>query len=359
MIPSPPTGASRDPDRSEPDAETAAKPEADEQLPILVSPPDPDNRAAGRGHPVGPLPPLIVVAGPTATGKTDLGITLAERFGGEVVNADSRYLFRRLDIGVAKPSLAERHGVPHHLIDILDPEETMTLARFQDLAMTAIAAIRERGALPLLVGGTPLYVNAVTEGWRIPRVPPDPAFRAAHEAEVAVGNLAHLVERLTTLDPVAAARSGTNPRRVIRALEIHHATGSPMSELEGKGPRPFRTLELGLTMPRERLHRAIDDRVDSQIRRGLVEEVQALLASGVSPDSPALSSLGYRQLFPYLQGEQDLETAVRQIKIDTHRYVRHQETWLRKNPSLIPIDVMRPGWQSVAADLVAVFLRSE
>ncbi len=358
MLPSPPTGASRDPDRSEPGSETAAKPAAVEQPSILVSPPDPDNRTAAAAHGDAALRPLVVVAGPTATGKTDLGIALAERFGGEVVNADSRYLFWRLDIGVAKPSLAERRGIPHHLIDILDPDETMTLARYQELAMAVIADIHARGALPLLVGGTPLYINAVVEGWRIPRVPPDPAFRAAHEAEVAAGNLTHLVERLRAVDPVAAARSGANPRRIIRALEIHHLTGRPMSELEGKGPRPFRTLELGLTMPRERLHWAIDARVDDQIRRGLVDEVRGLLASGVAPGSPALSSLGYRQLFPHLQGDLDLETVVEQIKVDTHRYVRHQETWLRKNTGLIPIDVTRPGWITVAGDLVAAFLRA-
>jgi tRNA dimethylallyltransferase len=300
--------------------------------------------------------PLVVVAGPTAVGKTGLGISLAERFDGEVVNADSRYLFRHLDIGVAKPSIEERRGVPHHLIDVLAPDETMTLARYQDLAMAAIAGIHGRGKLPILVGGTPLYVNAVVEGWRIPRVPPDPEFRAVHEAEVTAGNLSHLIERLERVDPVAAARSRTNPRRIIRALEIHHATGTPMSELEGKGPRPFRTLEFGLTMPRELLHRAIDKRVDDQIRRGLIEEVRSLLAAGVAEGSPAMSSLGYRQLLPFLHGEEDLNEAIRRIKVDTHRYVRHQETWLRKNPNLIPLDVTESGWQGRAATMVEAFL---
>lgn len=333
-------------------------PAAVEQPPILATTPDPDNQPGASVVTPAPLQPLVVVAGPTAAGKTGLGVSLARRFGGEVVNADSRYLYRGLDIGVAKPSLADRRGIPHHLIDVLEPGETMTVARYQDLALAAIAAIHARGALPLLVGGTPLYVNAVVEGWRIPRVPPDPAFRAAHEAAVAAGDLPLLVERLRAVDPVATARSAQNPRRVIRALEIHHATGQPMSALEGKGPRPFRTLELGLALPRERLHRAIDARVDDQIRRGLVAEVRGLLAAGVSPDAPALSSLGYRQLFPYLRGEATLEEAIQQIKTDTHRYVRHQETWLRKNPNLVAVDATRVGWEEDAANLVASFLSS-
>lgn len=337
------------------DSRAASTPAADEQQPILVPPSRPNNQIAS--HPDdSSLPPLIVVVGPTAVGKTDLGIALARQFDGEVVNADSRYLYRGLDIGVAKPTLEEREGVPHHLIDILDPEETMTLARFQDLAMAAISGTHARCRLPLLVGGTPLYVNAVVEGWRIPRVPPDPEFRAALEAEVAGGNLPHVIERLRAVDPVAAERSGPNPRRIIRALEIHHATGQPMSALEGKGPRPFRTLELGLTMPRPILHRAVDNRVEDQIRRGLADEVRALLARGVPPDAPSMSSLGYRQLLPYLAGESDLPTAIHQIKIDTHRYVRHQETWLRRNPNLIPIDVTQPNWQPYAATLVSQFL---
>ncbi len=212
------------------------------------------------------------------------------------------------------------------------------------------------GSLPILVGGTPLYVNAIVEGWLIPRVPPDPDFRAAHEAEVAAGNLPHLIERLERVDPVAASRSRTNPRRIIRALEIYHSTGTPMSQLEGKGPRPFQTLELGLTMPRDLLHRAIDNRIDDQIRRGLADEVRALLNSGVAEGAPAMSSLGYRQLFPYLRGQEDLEEAIRRIKVDTHRYVRHQETWLRRNPNLISLDVTEQGWQNRAAAMIKAFL---
>ncbi|MEA2526883.1 MAG: tRNA dimethylallyltransferase [Thermomicrobiales bacterium] len=301
-------------------------------------------------------PKLVVVAGPTAVGKTRLGIELGLRFGGEVVNADSRYFYRGMDIGVAKPDQAERRDVPHHLIDILDPDDEMSLALYQELAMAAIADILSRGRVPLLVGGTPLYVNAVVEGWRIPRVPPDPEFRARLEAEAEQIGLPALASRLAEIDPAAAARSGANLRRVIRALEVYEATGVPMSAQEGKGPRPFEALELGLTMPREALYAAVDRRVDDQIARGLIDEVRALLDGGLRSDAPAMSALGYRQLVPYLRGEVSLADAVDRIKADTHRYVRHQETWLRRNLRLIRIDVTEHRWVERATLMVAEFL---
>lgn len=303
-------------------------------------------------------PGLIVVSGPTAVGKTALGIELALAFAGEVVNADSRYLYRGFDIGVAKPDLAERRGVPHHLIDILPPGGDMSLARYQDLAMSAIADTSERGRLPLLVGGTPLYINAVVEGWRIPRVPPDPEFRARLEAEAAASGIAPLIDRLHAVDPAAAERHGSNLRRIIRALEIYEATGIPVTAQEGKGPAPYRALEIGLTMPRARLYQAVDDRVHDQIARGLVAEVQSLLAAGVPEDAPAMGSLGYRQLLPSLRGESTLDAAIDRIRFDTHRYVRHQETWLRRNPRLVWFDVTHSGWHEAAMERVRRFLAS-
>jgi tRNA dimethylallyltransferase len=299
---------------------------------------------------------IVVVAGPTAVGKTALGIALAREYGGEVVNADSRYLYRGFDIGVAKPNLAERQGVPHHLIDILPPDGQMSLARFQDLALDAIKDVLGRNKLPVLVGGTPLYVNAVVEGWRIPRVPPNPSLRAVLEDEARTLGVTFLRDRLREVDPVAAERIGGNVRRVIRALEVYEATGVPMSAQEGKGPPPYAALEIGLTMPRGDLYRTVDDRVRDQIERGLVEEVRALLESGVPPTAPAMSSLGYRQLIPYLLGESSLEQAIERIRHDTHRYVRHQETWLRRNPRLVWFDVTTPEWMTTARTRVHAFL---
>lgn len=304
------------------------------------------------------LTPLIVICGATATGKTALSIELALQFDGEVVNADSRYFYRGMDIGVAKPTLAERRGVPHHLIDILDLDdpEGMSLAVFQRLAFAAIDDVLARGRLPFLTGGTPLYINAVVENWRIPEVPPDEIFRAALAAEIDQLGLEAVVERLRAVDPVAAERSSANPRRIIRALEIFEKTGKPMSELEGKNPPRYRSLELGLTMPRERLHAAIDGRAEDQIRDGLEGEVRQLLDAGVPRSHPAFSSIGYRQLFPVIDEELPRGAAIQTIKHDTHRYVRHQETWLRKNPRIIWIDVTEAGWRERAAALVQQFL---
>jgi tRNA dimethylallyltransferase len=303
-----------------------------------------------------PRPRIVVVAGPTAVGKTALGIALAQEFDGEVVNADSRYLYRGFDIGVAKPDLAERRGIPHHLIDILPPDGNMTLARYQDLALEAIAEVMNSSKIPILVGGTPLYVNAVVEGWNMPRVPPNPSLRTALEAEAQLNGPEALVERLCEVDPAAAERCGRNLRRIIRALEVYEETGIPMSSQESKGPRPFEALELGLTMPRDALYRAVDERVRSQIERGLVAEVRSLLERGVPESAPAMSSLGYRQLLPYIRGESSLEQAVEQIRRDTHRYVRHQETWLRRNSRLIRLDVTSPEWMTSAKSQVRAFL---
>ncbi len=226
-------------------------------------------------------PSIVVVSGPTAVGKTALAIAIGHELGGEIVNADSRYLYRGFDIGVAKPDMHERAGIPHHLIDILSPDGEMSLARFQDMATETIHDVHRRGKLPILVGGTPLYINAVVEGWHIPRVPPDPALRSALAAEAAIHGIQVLSERLQAVDPPSALRCGGNLRRIIRALEVYEATGIPMSELEGKGPAPFNALEIALSLPRADLYRAIDRRIDDQINQALVQEVRGLLAKGV------------------------------------------------------------------------------
>lgn len=299
---------------------------------------------------------VVVVAGPTAVGKTSLSVELAGQFGGEVINADSRYLYQGFDIGVDKPTQEERQGIPHHLIDILPPAGDMSLARYQDLANDAIGNVAARGHLPILTGGTPLYINAVVEGWQIPRVPPDPEFRARCEAEVKQDGGAALLQRLNEVDPSSAERCGNNLRRAFRALEVFEATGVPMSEQEGKGPTPFDALEIGLFRPRDELFQIIDRRIDAQISRGLVQEVEQLLAAGVPTAAAAMSSIGYRQLLPYLDGTISLEAALERIRFDTHRYVRHQETWLRKNPRLVRFDVSSEGWREQAMATVAAFL---
>jgi tRNA dimethylallyltransferase len=190
----------------------------------------------------------------------------------------------------------------------------------------------------------------------MPRVPPNPSLRAALEAEAHTRGPDTLMERLREVDPAGAERCGRNLRRIIRALEVYEETGIPMSAQESKGPPPFTALEIGLTMPRVALYRAVDERVHDQIERGLVAEVRSLLESGIAESAPAMSSLGYRQLLPYVRGESSLEQAIGRIQLDTHRYVRHQETWLRRNTRLCWFDVTTPDWMTAAKTRVRAFL---
>ncbi|MGN6484628.1 MAG: tRNA (adenosine(37)-N6)-dimethylallyltransferase MiaA [Thermomicrobiales bacterium] len=309
-----------------------------------------------RAHTDHPRPPVVAIVGPTGVGKTALSLALGRRLPAEVVNADSRSFYRGMDIGTAKVSREERALVPHHLVDILDPSEPMSLATFQDLAYAVFADIHARGHVPLLVGGTPQYVNAVMEGWSIPRVPPDEAFRRTLEAEAERDGLEPLIARLAAVDPEAATRAGPNLRRIVRALEVWHATGQPITALQAKKGVPFATLEFELWAPREVLHERIGRRVGAQIEAGLVDEVRALLEMGVPPDAPAFSSIGYRQLLPYLNGECPLEDAVERVRIDSHRLVRHQQTWFRKNPRLVRIDTTVPHWEDEASARVDAFV---
>jgi len=295
---------------------------------------------------------LVVLVGATASGKSDLAIRLAGTFPVEIINADSRSFYRGMDIGTAKVARADRLTVPHHLIDILDPREPMSLARFQDFTTSLISAIHDRGRVPLLVGGTPQYVNAVVEGWSIPRVAPNESFRQQLEREATMHGVAPIAERLREVDPESADRAGRNLRRVIRALEIYEATGVPMSRLQGKRPVPFDPIEIEIWLPRDELHARISRRVDQMMQDGLVDEVKTLLADGVPETAPAFSSIGYRQVLPLIAGTATEAEVVSQIKIDTHHLVRHQQTWFRKNSNLVRIDASADSWMSRIEDLV-------
>lgn len=283
-------------------------------------------QAGGNGN-----PPLIVILGATAVGKTALSLELAEEFDGEIVGADSRQIYRGMDIGTAKPSTQEQARVPHHLIDVRPPDGQMALATYQKMALAAIDGIHRRGRVPFLVGGSALYLRAVTEGLRIPPVAPDPALRAELEAYAQENSRAALHARLQDLDPdTAAGIHPNNVRRVVRALEIVQTTGRRKSELEAASPPPYRILKIGLDLPRALLHERIDRRVEEMVAHGLVEEMSALLSAGFSPDLPAFSSLGYREIAAYLAGSTTLAAAVERIQIETHRFVRHQYTWFRR-----------------------------
>lgn len=296
----------------------------------------PSSRTVDR-TPGGELP-LVVVVGPTAVGKSAAAVVLAERLGGEVVCADSRTVYRGMDIGTAKPTPAMRARVPHHLLDVADPQEVFTVWDFQRLAREAIAQIRSRGRVPVLVGGTGLYVRAVVDGLVIPQVPPDWAARRQWEEEERQ-QPGVVYRRLAELDPEAARRiPPQNLRRVIRALEVVVRTGRPLGEVARRGPEE-RAYQVGLTADRQVLYQRIRKRIREQLQAGLVEEVRALLARGVDPSVPAMQGLGYKELVPYVQGRASLEEAVRDLERNTRRYAKRQWTWFRADPRIRWVDV--------------------
>jgi tRNA dimethylallyltransferase len=284
---------------------------------------------------------LIAVVGPTATGKTALAVALARAIDGEVVGADSRQVYRHMDIGTAKPTAAERALAPHHLLDVVDPDEPFSLAQYQELAILALEDIWARGRQPLLVGGSGQYVWALLEGWTVPRLPPQRELRRSLEERAAAEGAEALHRELAQVDPQAAARiDARNVRRVIRALEVYQATGRPISFWQEKAPPSWDTLIVGLTGPRDELYRRIDARVDAMMAAGLVDEVRDLLAMGYSPELPSMSGIGYREVCQHLAGELDLPAAVAHIKTATHRLARQQSTWFRGDaPRIRWIDV--------------------
>jgi tRNA dimethylallyltransferase len=294
---------------------------------------------------------LIAVVGATATGKTSLALQLAHALNGEIVNADSRQVYRGMDIGTAKPSAGERERTPHWLLDIVAPDEAYTLAAFLDDAHAALADIWSRGKRPILVGGTGQYVWAIVEGWSVPRVPPDHALRARLEAMAARYGTEAVARELMEIDPAsAAAIDHRNLRRVIRAIEVTRGTGKLFSESRAKVVPSFETSIVGLTIERSALHTRIDVRVDAMIDAGLVDEVRRLNAVGYPCHLPAMQSIGYRQICQHLRGDVALEDAVARIKTETHRLARMQHTWFRA-------DDERIAWlDATSADLVATAL---
>jgi len=302
---------------------------------------------------------LIVIVGPTAVGKTRLSLRLAQEFDGEIVSADSRQVYRGMDIGTAKPTLEERRRLPHHLIDVAAPDESFTLAQYQELAYHAVGDVLARSKVPFLVGGTGQYVRAVVEGWGIPRVPPNEELRAELYRQAEIEGEETLHSRLREVDPAAAERiDPRNVRRVVRALEVYLETGQPISDLQRKKPPPYRILQIGLTMERQELYRRIDERVDKMIDGRLVEEVRGLVERGYDYDLPSISGLGYQQIGMYLLGQVSLEEAIQLIKRHTRRFVRHQYNWFRLGDEGIRwFDVLTDAYGEIR-DHVATFLAS-
>jgi tRNA dimethylallyltransferase len=278
-------------------------------------------------------PKLIAVVGPTASGKTALGIALAQEFGGEIISADSRQIYRGMDIGTAKPTATERHAIPHHLIDIKDPDEDYTVADYQRDAITAINGVIARGNVPLLVGGTGLYVRAVLENLDIPKAVADPELRAQIEKDIADSGLETVFKRLVALDPEAAyVVDPKNPRRVVRALEVAITTGEPFTAQRKKNDPLFNTLVLGLDPSAELLRERIDQRVDAMVRDGLVHETAALTEK-YGKTAVAFDAIGYREIIAYLNGMSSLEDAIAAIKMNTWHYAKRQMTWFKKDRS--------------------------
>ncbi len=299
--------------------------------------------------------PLILIVGPTAVGKTDLALQVAERVDGEIVSADSRLFYRGMDIGTAKPSHSEQDRVRHHLIDIVNPDQTLSLAVFQTMAREVIADIQRRGKLPLLVGGTGQYIRAVTEGWKPPAVTPDPRLRAELGRIGEEKGVEWLHRRLQALDPEAAEKiHARNLRRMVRALEVILTTGRKFSEQRVRGESPYRLITVGLRRPRAELYERIDSRIEGMFAAGLLDEVRALLDKGYGSEVPAMSAIGYRECLRVLKGEWTVEQAKAEMRRATRAYVRRQANWFKEaDPN---IRWFEAGDSRIAAAIVSYIL---
>ncbi|MEW6726954.1 tRNA (adenosine(37)-N6)-dimethylallyltransferase MiaA [Desulforudis sp. 1088] len=297
-------------------------------------------------------PALLVITGPTATGKTSAGIEAALRLNGEIVSADSMMVYRGMDVGTAKPTAAEMKGVPHHLIDVVDPDEDFSVACYQELAEKHIQEISARGKLPILVGGTGLYVRAVLDHYHFV-VGPDRALRRELQDAARARGVAWLHGQLAGVDPVSAQRlHPNNVRRVIRALEVYYRTGRPLSSFQDRDHKTdpkYRTLVFGLICDRDEMYRRIEKRVDEMLAAGLVEEVRRLINRGYERNLPSMKGLGYKEIAAYLAGETGLDEAVETLKRNTRRFAKRQLTWFRRDERIIWLDVVAAGGPAGAA----------
>ena len=280
--------------------------------------------------------PLIILTGPTAVGKTGLSVRLAAQIGAEIISADSMQVYRRMDIGSAKIMPEEMQGVPHYLLDVLDPEEDFNVVRFQTLAREAMERIRANGKIPMVVGGTGFYIQALLYDIDFTENDGDTSFREMLEHRAAAGEGEELHRMLQACDPKAAEQIHPhNVKRVIRALEFHHQTGRKISdhnEAERQKESPYNYAE------RSRLYERIDRRVDQMMEQGLLDEVKALRASGVPRGATSMQGLGYKELYAYLEGEYPLSEAVRIIKRDTRHFAKRQLTWFKRERDVIWLD---------------------
>lgn len=287
-------------------------------------------------------PKLLVLVGPTAVGKTRLSIEIANEFGAEIISGDSMQVYRGMDVGTAKITPEEMQGVPHHLIDIHDPDYPYSVAEFQEQSRRLIDEITERGGLPFIVGGTGLYIESVCYGFQFSESGADEAYRNEQMAYAQEHGAEALHQKLAVVDPESAARLHPNDlRRVVRALEIFHLTGVPHSArlAAQKKESPYQLCLVGLTMDRQMLYNRIEERIDLMLRQGLVEEVAALMDKGYGPGLVSMQGLGYKEIVSYLQGHCSLEEAVELLKRDTRRFAKRQLSWFRHMQDIEWVDV--------------------
>lgn len=285
---------------------------------------------------------LLVLVGPTAVGKTELSLELAQQFGCEIISGDSMQVYRGMDIGTAKATPEERSRVPHHLIDIRDPDEGYSVSEFQSMCSTLIKEIHERGRLPFIVGGTGLYIESVCYEFQFSEADQDEAFRLEMTAYGEKHGFQALHERLRQIDPERAAHIHPNDaRRIIRALEIYQRTGkTPTEFLQGqKKQTPYELCIIGLTMDRQQLYRRIEQRIDRMIEEGLVEEVKRLRQKGYGRNLISMQALGYKEMMAYLEGEMTFDDAIELLKRDTRRFAKRQLSWFRRMKDIHWLDV--------------------
>jgi tRNA dimethylallyltransferase len=282
-------------------------------------------------------PKVIVICGPTGSGKTAAAIPLAVRFKGEIISADSMQIYRYMDIGTAKPTRAEQQQVGHHLIDVAAPDESFSAARYADMARNVISRLQPEGTVPFVVGGTGLYIKALLKGL-FPTEPVDPTVRSRLKKDAVVHGAAVLHRRLADCDPEAARRIQPNDTyRILRALEIYESSGRSISQLQsehGFSEKPFSVLKIGLDIDRNRLYERINMRVDYMIRAGLLQEVKNLLGRGYAPTLKSMQSIGYRHLVDFIQGRLSWPEALRTFKRDTRRYAKRQLTWFKADSEI-------------------------
>lgn len=284
--------------------------------------------------------PLIVILGPTASGKTALSLKLAHGFNGEIISTDSRQIYKGMEISTDAILPSQREKIPHHMIGITTPDKTLTLAEFKEIALKKISGIHKKVHIPILVGGTGLYISSIIESYKVPKVPPDTKLRNRLEKEAREKGKDYVYKKLKKLDPkIAATIHPNNLRYVIRAIEINLSTGK--NKVDKKSTSPFDVFLIGISWPREIIYKRVEKRVDQQIARGLVDEVKKLLKKGYDENLPAMSSLGVKEIIPYIKGKMSLEDCVKILKQNTRHYAKRQMTWFRRYDKVMEPNIVR------------------